>query len=124
MSRLEEGDHNIISGVSAFVRTYQAMVKSSPAPSAAIAYALHHFGKADSKHYNRVEYKLCLKFIFNVGNVWNHSGRRGKYIKTNSGGIQRRRKNLSRGTKLAPQGRPTKRNLQDPQTMPPKPKRA
>ena len=54
MSRLEGGDHNVISGVSAFVCTYQKMVKSSPAPSAAIAYALHHFGKADSKVYNRI----------------------------------------------------------------------
>ena len=52
MSRLEGGDHNMISGVSVFVRAYQKMVKSSPAPSAAIAYALHHFGKADSKYSN------------------------------------------------------------------------
>ena len=50
MSRLECGDHNIISGVSVFVRAYQKIVKSSPAPTAAIAYALHHFGKDDSKH--------------------------------------------------------------------------
>lgn len=54
MSRLEGGDHNMISGVSVFVRAYQKMVKSSIAPSAAIAYALHHFGKADSKHYNSI----------------------------------------------------------------------
>ena len=37
----------MISGVSAFIRTYKNMVKSSPAPSAAIAYSLHKFGKAD-----------------------------------------------------------------------------
>ena len=54
MNHLEGGDHNMISGVSVFVRAYQKMVKSSPAPSAAIAYALHHFGKVDSKHYNNI----------------------------------------------------------------------
>ena len=54
MNRLEGGDHNI-SGVSVFVRAYQKMVKSLPAPSAAIAYALHHFGKADSKHCNNIQ---------------------------------------------------------------------
>ena len=54
MNCLEGGDHNMISGVSVFVCAYQKMVKSSPAPSAAIAYALHHFGKVDSKHYNNI----------------------------------------------------------------------
>ena len=37
----------MISGVSAFIRTYKNMVKSSLAPFAAIAYSLHKFGKAD-----------------------------------------------------------------------------
>ena len=41
-------------GVSAFIRTYKNMMKSSPAPSAAIAYSLHKFGKADSKYYRRL----------------------------------------------------------------------
>ena len=36
-------------------------------------------------------------------------GHTGRYIKTNSTGIRRRRKGLPRGTKQAPQGRPTKR---------------
>ena len=49
--RLEGGDHNMISGVSAFIRTYKNMIKSSPAPSATIAYSLHMFGKADSKYH-------------------------------------------------------------------------
>ena len=42
-------DHNIISGVSAFVRTYRKM-KNTPAPNTSIAYALHNFGKVDSKY--------------------------------------------------------------------------
>ena len=48
--RLEGEDHNMISGVSAFIRTYKSMVKSSPAPCAAIAYSLQKFVKADSKY--------------------------------------------------------------------------
>ena len=59
---------------------------------------------------------LCIHFLYNpylhwfiVGYAWANR-RRGKYIRTNSTGIQRRWKELSRGTKMAPQGRPTKRN--------------
>ena len=50
-------------------------------------------------------------------------GHTGRYIKTNSTGIRRRRKGLPRGTKQAPQGRPTKRPLQEPNYFPPKAKR-
>ena len=42
--------------------------------------------------------------------VWSQ-GRRGHYIKTNSGGIKRRLLGITRGTKMAPQGRPAKRKL-------------
>jgi len=39
--------------------------------------------------------------------VWSQ-GRRGRYIRTNSTGIQQRRPGVPRGTKMAPQGRPIK----------------
>ena len=70
--RLEGGDHNMISGVSAFIRTYKNMIKFSPAPSAAIAYSLHKFGKADSKYHRSLlnrgaclflnRYRKCLEY--------------------------------------------------------------
>lgn len=47
-------------------------------------------------------------YVRTTGTVWSN-GRAGKYIKVNSGGLQRRRKGILRGTKLAPQGRPVKR---------------
>ena len=42
-----------------------------------------------------------------AGYVWSQ-GRWSRYFKTNSTGIARSRKGLSRGTKMAPQGRPPK----------------
>ena len=47
------------------------------------------------------------KFL-HTGFVWSQ-GRRGRYIRTNSTGIRRRRPGVPRGTKMAPQGRPIKR---------------
>lgn len=46
--RLMEGDHNLISGVTKFIKSYKQMAKSQ-APNSAISYALHNFGKSDSK---------------------------------------------------------------------------
>ena len=46
--RLMEGDHNLISGVVKFVKQYKLMVKSH-APNSSLSYALHNFGKSDSK---------------------------------------------------------------------------
>ena len=47
--RLSDGDHNFISGVKKFINSYRYMQQSSVAPSATISYALHNFGKPDSK---------------------------------------------------------------------------
>lgn len=46
--RIIEGDHNVLSGVNKFIQQYKLMTKSH-APSSSIAYALHNFGKSDSK---------------------------------------------------------------------------
>ena len=46
--RIMEGDHNIISGVSKFIKAYQMMVKSHT-PNSSISYALYNFGKSDSE---------------------------------------------------------------------------
>ena len=46
--RLMEGDHNLISGVVKFIKQYKKMVKSH-APNSSLSYALHNFGKSDSK---------------------------------------------------------------------------
>ena len=48
MDRLQQGDHNMISGVNKFLKTYKSMLKSH-SPTATISYALHNFGKPDSK---------------------------------------------------------------------------
>ena len=123
ISRLEETNHNILSGVTKFIRTYNTM-KESHSPTTTITYALHNFGRPDS------EFSLLL--IWPITNCFIHfisqgfvkaRGRIGRYIKTNSSGIQRRRKGLPRGTKRAPQGRPTKRPLNEPNYLPPKAKR-
>lgn len=113
--------HNMISGVSAFVCTYRKMMKTKPAPTTSIAYALHNFGKVDRK-YQAAENDDMIFVHYIIGFAWSN-GRKGKYIQTNSGGIQRRRKGLPRRTKMAPQGRPAKRKLQDPHVMAPKAKR-
>ena len=64
---------------------------------------------------------LILTIILILGMVWSN-GRRGHYIKTNSGGIQRRRKGISRGTRMAPQERPVNRPI-DGYTLQGRPKR-
>ena len=48
MERLLEGDHNLISGINHFIKSYNKMEKS-PSPNSTISYALHNFGKSDSK---------------------------------------------------------------------------
>ena len=48
--RMEIGDHNIVSGVSHFIKTYKRL-QSSHSPDSAISYALHNFGKSDRKLY-------------------------------------------------------------------------
>ena len=48
MSRLEETNHNILSGVTKFIRTYNTM-KESHSPTTTITYALHNFGRPDSE---------------------------------------------------------------------------
>ena len=48
IDRLKEGDHTILSGITKFIRTYK-MMKQSHSPTPAIAYALHNFGRPDSK---------------------------------------------------------------------------
>ena len=45
-----------------------------------------------------------------IGFVWSH-GRKGQYIKTNGGRIERRLAGLPRGSKMAPQGWPKKRKI-------------
>ena len=47
--RLHEGDQNMLSGVKKFIKSYTHMQQSSFAPMASISYALHNFGKPDSK---------------------------------------------------------------------------
>ena len=47
-SRLMEGDHNLKSGVGKFIQQYNRMTKSH-APNSTLSYALHNFGKSDSK---------------------------------------------------------------------------
>lgn len=47
--RLNEGDQNMTSGVRKFIKSYTYMQHSSFAPTATISYALHNFGKPDSK---------------------------------------------------------------------------
>ena len=42
-------DQNMISGVKKFIKSYTRMQHSSFAPTATISYALHNFGKPDSK---------------------------------------------------------------------------
>ena len=51
---------------------------------------------------------LSLHGFLPTGFVWSQ-GRQGRYIRTNSTGIQRRRPGVPRETKMAPQGRPIKR---------------
>ena len=51
---------------------------------------------------------LSLRGFLPTGFVWSQ-GRQGRYIRTNSTGIRRRRPGVPRGTKMAPQGRPIKR---------------
>ena len=51
---------------------------------------------------------LSLRGFLSTGIVWSQ-GRQGRYIRTNSTGIRRRRSGVPRGTKMAPQGRPIKR---------------
>ena len=46
MLRVGKGDHNMIAGLSKFVKTYK---KLQSGPTAAISNALHNFGKSDSK---------------------------------------------------------------------------
>ena len=48
LNRLKKGDANLNSGIQKFVRQYKALARSH-APNSAIAYALHNFGKSDSK---------------------------------------------------------------------------
>ena len=47
--RLSEGDHNFLSAIRKFISSYKHMQQSSVAPTATILYALHNFGKPDSK---------------------------------------------------------------------------
>ena len=48
MSRLEETNHNNLSGVIKFIRTYNTM-KECHSPTTTITYALHSFGRPDSE---------------------------------------------------------------------------
>ena len=104
--RVKAGDTSLISGLCKFIQTLKKL-QHSHSPGPAISYALHNFGKSDRKcdindRGGRV-ITTCAnyKYVHNcIGYVWSN-GRRGKYIKTNSTGIARRRKGLSRGTKMA-----------------------
>ena len=48
LERAGDGDHNLLSGLSKFITSYKTMMRS-PAPTSAIANALHSFGRQDSK---------------------------------------------------------------------------
>ena len=48
IGRLTEGDHTISSAVTKFIHTKNTM-KESHSPTPAITYALHNFGRPDSK---------------------------------------------------------------------------
>ena len=80
-----------------------------------LPYALHHFGKSDSKS---LFFSITL---YSQGTVWSNE-KRGMYIKTNSVGIERRSNRLNRGTKMAPQGRPLNRPISPDQQYSPSPR--
>ena len=112
--RVREADHNFISGLCKFITTYRKMQKSSHAPTSTIAYALHTFGRPDSKSLiGRTTYiSTTFKYAFHILiGIVRSQGRKGRYIKTNAGGIKRRHAGISKGSKMAPQGRPTKRKI-------------
>ena len=46
--RLSDGDHNLISGAKKFIQAYKKL-ECSDAPNSSLSYALHNFGKSDSK---------------------------------------------------------------------------
>ena len=47
VERLKQGDHNLLSGVTKFIKSYRKMANSSG--DSAISYALHNFGQSDSE---------------------------------------------------------------------------
>ena len=49
LERAGDGDHNLLSGLSNFTHTSYKSMMRSPAPTSAIASALHSFGRQDSK---------------------------------------------------------------------------
>lgn len=49
MDRLTDGDQNMLSWVTKFLKSYTYMQQSSIAPSPTISYALHNFGRPDSR---------------------------------------------------------------------------
>ncbi len=53
VSRLHDGNHNLVSGVTKFLSTYKKIVTSSVAPSSTLTQAFHSFGKVDSKFTRR-----------------------------------------------------------------------
>ena len=48
LQRVREGDHNFTSGLTKFITSYKKMQKSH-APTSAIAYVFHSFGRSDSE---------------------------------------------------------------------------
>ena len=80
--RLADGDQNMVSGVTKFIKSYAYMQNLGIAPSSTISYALHNFGKPDSK----LPILMILLYL-NLGYVWSN-GRRGRYVKTNATGIK------------------------------------
>ncbi len=113
-----------VSGITKFLSTYKKIVTSSVAPSSTLAQAFHSFGKIDSK-FTYLEYIVTILIHYGYSylclGLVRGRPRRGRYIRVNSGGIQRRRKELCRGSKMAPQGRPPlKRKGAQMLPMPPK----
>ena len=47
IGRLKQGDHNLLSGVTKFIKSYRKMANSSG--DSAISYTLHNFGQSDSE---------------------------------------------------------------------------
>ena len=65
--RVREADHNFISGLCKFITTYRKMQKSSHAPTSTIAYALHTFGRPDSKSLiGRTYISTTFKYAFHI----------------------------------------------------------
>ena len=97
---IANGNHTNISVMSIFMKTVLKTIMKSHAPT-----LQSHMLYTISENQTVFLY-FFYSLIFDLSVCSN--GKNGKYKRTNSGEIERRRKGLSRGTNMAPQGRPLK----------------